>query len=441
VNRNPARPAEILGKTTRSNPVDVERAIESAHKTQREWSARSRAARGAVLEKAANLLRNKGESLAKSITQEQGKSLAEARGEVAMAFTALRAAAAEALRPSGELLSAETSFACTSRAPLGVVAVISSWVSPFGTPAAWISSALLEGNAVVFKPSSLTPGIAGMLTRLFEEAGAPSGTLNLVYGPGAALSAALLGDARVRGVAFAGSAAHLREIGQAVSRRGVRLVAESSGGNPTVVLAGCDLELAARTAAQAAFTSAAHRADRVTRVLVESSVQERFTQALVTRARELRAGDALTQPHAVPPLADEKRLAEALEAIDAARKDGAELLCGGERISDASAGHFLAPTVLRGVPATAKLLGDEFFGPALCVQPFDGGLDAARELVEGAARPTACWIFTAPGTESPRVAERFGSAIVHVNSAVAGEVPVPLAGSAAFFDWKRVTLG
>lgn len=373
VNRNPARPTEILGKATRSTGVDLDRAIEAALAAQAEWAARPRPARGLVLDKAAAILRNKSESFSKLLNQESGKPLAECRQELGRAIAALRFLASEGARPTGEVYAAETGSGSvlTARAPLGAVAVITGSWEPVFQPATRIASALLEGNPVVFKPSSLAPASAALLARIFEEAGLPAGSLNLAYGGGPTLGQALIQDKRVAAVSFHGSSLNAREVCAQVSRRYGRVQADAQVPGTWVVLADADLELAALSTIRSGLGG---------RVIVEASVQAELLSLLVTGARGLRL-------ESLSPLSDEKRLTGALEAIESARKEGAELLCGGERACGTAPeqGWYLAPTILAGVTPGMALAREDFPGPLLTVLAVDS-VDAGLELARGRTR-------------------------------------------------------
>ncbi|MEK7690895.1 MAG: aldehyde dehydrogenase family protein, partial [Bdellovibrionota bacterium] len=235
-NRNPANPNELLGKITRSAPLDVNRAIEAAQIAQVEWARKPRPARGQILAKAGDLLRARADVLAKILTREEGKNIAEAKGEVLKACNVLEFTASEARRPIGEVIPSEVpnTFLYTTRAPLGVVAVITPWNFPVCIPVWKIAPALLEGNAVIFKPASLTPATATFVTRTFEEAGLPPGVLNLVYGGGATIGMALASDPRVHAISFTGSNDVGREVYARAASRLARVQLEMGGKNPII---------------------------------------------------------------------------------------------------------------------------------------------------------------------------------------------------------------
>ncbi|MEO7165248.1 MAG: aldehyde dehydrogenase family protein, partial [Bdellovibrionia bacterium] len=202
LNRNPAHPSEIIGRATRSTSQDLRAAIEAAVSAQIEWAKTPRPVRGTVLNQVAKIIREKQDFLAQILTREEGKNLNEAKGEVLKSANALEFTAAEGRRPIGEVIPSEmpNTFLYTTRTPVGVAGIITPWNFPLCIPAWKIGPALLEGNAVVFKPASSTPASAYELVRAFEQAGIPPGVLNLIYGSGNTIGKALVEDKQVRAI-------------------------------------------------------------------------------------------------------------------------------------------------------------------------------------------------------------------------------------------------
>lgn len=431
-NRNPAKPFEVLGKATRSTPVDVENAIKIAAAAQVEWAGRPRPARGAIIQKAASLLRGKVDAFAKMITREEGKNLNEARGEVLKTINILEFMAGESRRPTGEVLPSEmpNTWVYTTRAPLGVVAVITPWNFPVCIPAWKIAPALIEGNAVVFKPSSLTPASAGMLVRLFEEAGVPAGVLNLVYGPGSTVGNALIQDSRVRAISFTGSNEAGREVHQLAAKRMAHVQLEMGGKNPVIVLADADLDQAVDATVQGAFGSTGQRCTATSRVIIERSVHGAFVEKLLTRVRSIKVGDGLADPTAMGPVVDEKQMRVVLEAVELAKQEGAKLLCGGERVGVAGpeSGYFVAPTVFDEVTPAMKLAREEVFGPVLAVMPV-GSFDEAVRVANGVEYGLSSSIYTRDIQRVMQYVDKLETGMLHVNSpTVGGEAHAPFGG-------------
>ncbi len=427
-NRNPAKPDEILGRSTRSTPSDVGRAIQAAVQAQPEWASCPRPARGAILAKAAALVKSRLELFAETLTREEGKNLNEARGEVNKAIKVIEFMAGEASRPLGETLPSEmpNTLLYTTRVPLGVVGIVTPWNFPVCIPAWKIAPALLEGNAVVFKPATLTPATAALLVKAFEEAGVPAGVLNLVYGSGAIVGNTIVQDKRVRAISFTGSNEIGIELYAQAAKRGARVQLEMGGKNPLIVLADANLDQAAEATVMGAFGSTGQRCTATSRVIVETPVREAFTQKLMERVRAIKVGDGIANPSAMGPLVDEKQFTSVLSAIERAKKDGARLLCGGERVGDT--GYFIAPTVFDQVKPAMPLARDEVFGPVLAileVADFEEAIRVSNDVEYGLSSS----IYTVDVQRVMQYADRIESGGLHVNSpTVGGEAQAPFGG-------------
>ncbi len=431
-NRNPAKPSDLIGKATRSTPNDIERAIDAAQKAQAEWARMPRPKRGAILAKAATLLKGKLETFAKTITREEGKNLSEARGEVQKAINCLEFTAGESRRPTGQVIPSEVpgTMIYTTRAPLGVVAIITPWNFPVCIPVWKIAAALVEGNSIVFKPASNTPACATLVVRLFEEAGVPAGVLNLVYGSGSQFGQVITHDARVRGISFTGSNEVGAELNQAAAKTLKRVQLELGGKNALIVCADADLDSAVDATLMGAFGSTGQRCTATSRVIVEKTVAQEFTQKLVTKARGLRVGDGFAEGAPMGPVVDEKTLMSLLEAIEQAKQEGATLLCGGERVgtSGPDTGYFLAPTIFGGVTSQMKIAQEELFGPVLAVmecQNFEEAIHLTNQVRFGLTSS----VFTRDITRALAYAEQIETGMLHINSpTVGGEAQAPFGG-------------
>ena len=429
-NRNPANPSELLGKATRSNAIDVNRAVEAAVAAQPEWARKPRAVRGAIIDKAAQVVRKNLENIAKTLTREEGKNLNEARGEVLKAINVMEFIASEGRRPVGDVIPSEmpNTFIYTTRAPLGVVALITPWNFPICIPAWKLAPALLEGNAVVFKPSGLTPSTAQMLVRAFEEAGVPAGVLNLVYGSGSLVGAALVNDKRVAAISFTGSNEVGTELNVQAARRLARVQLEMGGKNPVIVLADADIDQAVTATAMGAFGSTGQRCTATSRVIVDKTVQQEFTRKLLEKVREIKVGDGLADPTAMGPVVDEKQCQAVLDGIELAKSEGARLLCGGEKVSTPGAGYFIAPTVFDEVKPAMKLAREELFGPVLAiisVANFEEAIQVANAVDYGLSSS----VYTRDIQQVMQYADRVETGMLHVNSpTVGGEAQAPFGG-------------
>ncbi len=433
-NRNPSRPSELLGKATRSNASDLEKALDSATQASREWSRKSRPLRAAPLFKAALILKAKLENHSKAIHREHGMSLLSARDEIMRAYQSLEAIASLGRGPVGAMLPGETesSLIYTHRAPLGVVAVIGSCASPLATPAREIGSALLEGNAVVFKPSSLVPGIAAILIRTFEESGVPAGTLNLLYASGASLGPALVQDRRIHSISFCGSNETGLQIAASAAKRNLPLKLESVCREGLIVTADANLDQAAHAAAKLLQGSASI-------VFVEGSVHASFREKILERVRSFKTGEP-TSPDAgtISPLCSERHLAKTAEFVQICQAEGATMLCGGERIGLAppDSGYYFAPTLLDGIRSEMRLSREEFVGPVMGLQP-SGSWDEMVGLLEKGERFHKLTVFTGDSSKALKAADRLPARNLAINPVLTSPDPFESSLDTSFFSSPR----
>lgn len=431
-NRNPARPSEIIGRSTRSSAIDIDKAIIAAQRAQHEWARKPRPARGAIIDAAAKILRGKVDTVAEALTREEGKNLNEARGEVLKAVNVLEFTASEGRRPTGDVIPSEmpNTFIYTTRAPLGVVGIITPWNFPVCIPAWKIGPALLEGNTIVFKPASLTPATAALLVKCFEEAGLPKGVLNLVYGSGSTIGNLIVSDARIKAISFTGSNEVGMDLNAKAAKRLARTQLEMGGKNPVIVLADADLDQAVEATVMGAFGSTGQRCTATSRVIIERPLHKAFVEKLVVRARAIKVGDGLKDTSVMGPVVDEKQFNSVLAGIETAKKEGAKLLCGGERVGapGPDAGYFIAPTVFDDVKPAMRIAREEVFGPVLAIVPVDG-FEEAFKVANDVEYGLSSSVYTKDIQRIMQYAERIETGMLHVNSpTVGGEAQAPFGG-------------
>jgi aldehyde dehydrogenase (NAD+) len=431
-NRNPARAQEILGLVPLASVAEVDAAVDAASEAYAGWRRRPAPQRGAVVARAAQIMEGRKEELARALTREEGKILREARGEIQRSIHVLEFMAGESRRLGGETLPSEleNNFCYTIRQPLGVVAVITPWNFPVAIPAWKIGPALVAGNTVVFKPATLTPWTAEIVVDIFREAGLPAGCLNLVLGSGGMVGDRLLQHPSIRAVSFTGS----NEVGARLYAQGaqrmLKVQCEMGGKNPLVVLEDADLDLAAAATAQGAFGSTGQRCTATSRVVVLESVADRFTNLVVERARSLKVGDGLDESIDMGPSVDESQMKTVLHYIAEGRKEGAKLLCGGERLGgkDYDRGYFIAPTVFDHVDRKMSIAQEEIFGPVLSIQrvrSFEEALEVANDVRFGLASS----IYTQDANRVFKFVDEIETGITHINSGtVGGEAQLPFGG-------------
>jgi len=427
--RDPADVRSVVGEVPAMTAADVAAAYSLARTAFATWRRTGPLDRAAVLARCAGLIRDRAEDGAVILVRENGKTLAEARVEVAKTADFLDYYASFARQPWGELLADARPGTQTSARvePVGVVLAICPWNDPLITPARKLGPALIAGNTVLLKAASQTPMIANWLVRLFAEARLPDGVVQVITGRNAEISDALL--ASPDAVTFTGS----NEVGgylrRALADRNVRLQGELGGKNVSVVLADADLDMAAATVASAAFAQAGQRCTATSRLIVEASVASALTERLRDRVAEIVVGPGLDPATTMGPLSYAAHRDGVLEHIERAKKEGCEVILGGARpAADALRyGCYVEPTLINVTPAQS-LWRDEVFGPVLAITTATGFDDAVR-LANDTAFGLAAAVFTTDLTSSTRFLEEAEAGQVAVNLPTAGwDVHHPFGG-------------
>jgi methylmalonic acid semialdehyde dehydrogenase len=434
-NLNPANTDDVLGTVRLSTRDEARRAVESAAEAFRGWRATPAPQRGRIVARFARLLEDDRENLAKILTAEEGKTLAESKGEIQRAINVAEFCAGESRRMNGETIQSElpANFAYTIKQPHGVVACVTPWNFPVAIPVWKLAPALVAGNAVVFKPATVTPATAVRLTELFAEAGIPKGVLNLILGSGSEAGDEIVGHPAVRAVSFTGSNGVGLKLYEQCSRRGAKVQCEMGGKNPVVVMEDADLELAVESTAQGAFGSTGQRCTATSRAIVVEEIANEFVERMVARAGSLRIGDGTDPQTEVGPLVDSNQFKSVLGFIDAGREDGAELACGGGAADGAGLrkGYFVKPTVFTGVTPEMRIAREEIFGPVLSilrVKDFDEAMRVANDSEYGLSSS----IFTNDAARIFRFVDEIETGMTHVNSpTTGGEAHIPFGGSKA----------
>jgi aldehyde dehydrogenase (NAD+) len=377
-NINPSDTRDLIGEYAQGSAEQAAQAVAAAKAAFRTWSTASPQLRFDALDFVGSEILARRAELGDLLAREEGKTLAEAVGEVARAGQIFKFFAAEALRVPGEKLASvrpglEVEI---TREPIGVVAAITPWNFPIAIPAWKVAPALAYGNCVVLKPADLVPGSAWALAEIISRSGLPAGVFNLVTGRGSEVGGALLDDPAVDAITFTGSQSTGRRVAQSAVARLARFQLEMGGKNPLVVLDDADLEVALNCAIQGAFYSTGQRCTASSRLIVTRGIHDRFVDALVERTRKLIVGDARAQGTQIGPVVDETQLAQDLDYVQIGRAEGAQLLCGGERLELGAPGYFFSPAVLAGATNAMRSSREEIFGPVASVIRADGYEDA-----------------------------------------------------------------
>jgi alpha-ketoglutaric semialdehyde dehydrogenase len=432
--RNPADLDEVVGFAPLSTREEAREAIAAARAAFAAWRDTPAPVRGRVVAKAALLMEQQKDELARLMTREEGKILKDALGEVQKSVNILDFMAGEGRRIAGETLPSELpkNFAYTLKQPLGVVAAIAPWNFPVSIPVWKIAPALVAGNTVVFKPATITPFTGAKVVQIFEQAGVPAGVLNMIVGSGSEVGDEFIQHPDVRAISFTGS----NEVGSELYAQGARRMkkcqCEMGGKNPLVILADADLPLAVESAVFGAFASTGQRCTATSRVIIEEAVAEHFVQLLVERASKLRTGNGLEPGIDMGPAVDESQLNTDLQYIEAGKKE-AKLLLGGQRLTGGAynRGYFVPPTVFDHVAPDSAIAQDEIFGPVLSVirvRDFDEALRVANSVRFGLSSS----LYSNDAAKIFEFIDRIETGITHVNSpTVGGEAQLPFGGMKA----------
>lgn len=438
-NVSPADHDDIVGLFPVSAKKDTEQAIAAAKAAFPAWSGMPGPSRGRILMKAVDLFRSRIDEIARTLTREEGKTFAEAKGEIGKGINLFEFFAGEGFRIHGKTLPSEMrqTFTYTLRQPYGVVGLITPWNFPFAIPAWKSAPALITGNCVVMKPASNTPGTARLLAEILNDAGLPKGVFNLVTGPGGAVGNTIVDSPDVKVVSFTGSNSVGLALNERGARRGLKITAEMGGKNAVVVLGDADLDLAIAGITQGAFGSTGQRCTATSRVVVERSIAKKLTEELVARAKKLKVGNGLEDGIDMGPAVDQGQLETDLDYIKVAQEEGCQLLCGGTRLKGGAydKGYYVEPTIFGGAKPSMRIHQEEVFGPVLAIVEV-GDFEEALAVANDSPFGLSTSIFTRDANTAMKYIERVEVGMVHVNNpTVGGEAQLPFGG------WKSTGVG
>jgi alpha-ketoglutaric semialdehyde dehydrogenase len=425
---NPADPSDVLARIPRSSAADARAAIGAAADAFPAWRAMSPVRRGQVLIRASRILEDRQEDIARLITREQGKTLAESRAEVPRAtqFWGWMGYQGGSIQGVTAPTEADEMLALTLREPLGVVSLITPWNFPVNIPGWKLASALVCGNTVVLKPAQLTPLCAIALVEALVEAGIPDGVVNLVIGSGAEVGDALVTDERVKAISFTGSTATGLGINTKAAPLGKKVQAEMGGHNAVIVLQDADLDRAAQGSVTAGFGTTGQRCTAPRRIIAVREVAGELTERLREATRAVRVGPGDRESSDIGPMVDESSLNEVLGQIEQAREEGAVVLEGGGRAGNG--GYFLEPTLLAQVDGRMTIAREEVFGPVLPVLEV-GDFEEAIELAVSTRYGLASSIYTNDLQKAIRFMRETDTGVVHINKPPIGaEAHLPFGG-------------
>jgi succinate-semialdehyde dehydrogenase/glutarate-semialdehyde dehydrogenase len=418
---------QVFAEVATIDRAGVKQALADAQAAFAGWSGLTAKARGDYLRAVAGELAARRDQVARIITLENGKPLAQSQGEVAMTVDHLLWFAEEARRAYGRVVpnQADGKRHLVLRQPIGVVGAIAPWNFPLVLAIRKVAPALAAGCPVVLKPASATPLCAIEFARCVEAAGLPKGVFQVVLGPATAIADEMLENPICRKISFTGSTSVGQYLIRGAAHKCTLLSLELGGNAPLLIFDDADFDQAIEGALITKFRNTGQSCIAANRVYVHRPIYDRFVAALVARVQALKVGSGLEGGMDVGPMIDAKALASALAFVDDAVKGGARVLAGGKRHGDK--GNFLQPTVLVDVPGNAKCLREEIFAPIAVVLPFDTE-DEALARANDTEFGLAAYAFTADLNRAFRVAEKLEAGTVGINDAVPSTSNCPFGG-------------
>ncbi len=424
---------ELIGTFPKSGREDVDRAVEAAKQAYEEWRLVPAPARGEILYRFGQLVREHKEELSLLMAREMGKVLPEAGGDVQEAIDMSFYMAGEGRRLFGQTTPSELrdKFNMSVRMPIGVIGVITPWNFPIAIPSWKIAPALVCGNTVVFKPATDTPALGVRFVELLSEAGVPPGVVNVVHGGGGAVGERLVEHPDVPVITLTGS----RETGVAVMKAAAdnlkRIHLELGGKNAIVVLDDADLDLAVEGIVWSAFGTSGQRCTAASRVVVDRKVYGELQSKLVTAAERLRLGPGWEEDTDVGPVINRSALEKIHSYTGIGRDEGAKLLTGGEVATGngLDRGFYYRPTIFADVEPGMRVAQEEIFGPTTALIPVDG-VDEAIRVANGIRYGLSSSIFTRDVNTAFRAMRDLEAGITYVNAGTIGaEVHLPFGGT------------
>jgi succinate-semialdehyde dehydrogenase/glutarate-semialdehyde dehydrogenase len=360
-----------IGRVAVARKADLDAALTAAQQGFEKWRRVPATERGKLMREAARLLRERADAIARLLTLEQGKPLAEAKGEILFAVEIIEWFAEEGKRVAGRIVAprSEGTLAQVFKEPVGPVAAFTPWNFPVNQVVRKLCGALATGCSIIVKAPEETPAAPAELVRAFVDAGVPAGVIGLVYGEPAEISEYLIPHPVIRKITFTGSTPVGKKLAALAGAHMKRVTMELGGHAPVIIAEDADVARAAKISAAAKYRNAGQVCISPTRFLVQNSVREAFVAGLVEFSRKLNVGHGLEEGTTMGPLANPRRLDAMQKLTEDAVKRGATVATGGERIG--TGGHFFAPTVLLNVPGDSMVLNEEPFGPLAAVRGFD----------------------------------------------------------------------
>ncbi len=431
-NRNPADWQDVVGLFPKSTKEDVEDAVKAARAAYEKWRLVPAPARGDILRKVGDLLVKYKEELAREMTREMGKVLAETRGDVQEGIDTAYYAATEGRRLFGHTVPSEMpdKFAMAVRVPVGVAGIITPWNFPMAIPTWGIFPAVLAGNTVVFKPASDTPKTATTLIQIMMEAGIPEGVVNLVHGAGSEVGNAIVQHNDIDLILFTGSTQVGKHITREASATLKRVSLELGGKNAQIVMDDADLDLALDGVLWGAFGTTGQRCTATSRLILHDKIHDRFMEMLIEKTKKLKLGNGLLPGTDVGPCINESQRNIVNSYVKIGLDEKANLVCGGNIAAngDLSKGWFYEPTIFDNVKPNMRIAQEEIFGPVLSVIR-TSSLAEAIDILNGTVYGLSSSIYTRDVNKAFTAIRDIKAGITYINVPTIGaEAHLPFGG-------------
>ncbi len=431
-NRNPANWEEIVGTFPKSGKEDVDEAVKAARVAFEKWRLVPAPKRGDIMRKVGDLMVERKEELARQMTREMGKVLAETRGDVQEGIDTAYYASSEGRRLFGHTVPSElpNKFNMAMRVPIGVAGVVTPWNFPMAIPTWKIFPALLCGNTVVFKPASDTPATATSLVEILVDAGVPEGVINIVHGGGGEVGMGIVGHPDVDLVSFTGSTEVGKKISEVAASTLKRVSLELGGKNAQLVMADADLHLALDGVLWGAFGTTGQRCTATSRLLLHEKVFNEFMKMLVDRVAKLKLGDGLLEGVDVGPCVNQGQQDTVKSYVDIGLKEGARIAFGGAVPKDPALAHgwFHEPTIFVDVQPHHRIAKEEIFGPVLSVikiASLEEGIRVMNDTIYGLSSS----VYTKNVNDAYTAIRDIQAGITYINAPTIGaEAHMPFGG-------------
>jgi succinate-semialdehyde dehydrogenase/glutarate-semialdehyde dehydrogenase len=432
---NPAT-EEVINEVAYGGRAEARRAVEAAAKAMPGWMKQTAWDRAKILKKTADLMRERADAIARTLTMEQGKPLAESKAEILHSADTFEWFAEEGKRAYGQIIphSQPGKRHLTIKHPVGVVAAISPWNFPVTLQARKIAPALAAGCTIVSRPASQTPLCLIQVFECLVDAGLPPGVANLVIGPAQEMADEFLENPAVRKISFTGSTEVGKQLMRAAADQLKRLSLELGGHAPFIVFPDADPEVGAKIAVTGKFRNNGQVCIAPSRFYVHKDVEKKFTEAAVEYAKALKLGNGLEPGIEIGPMFEKKAMQQTIDLVDDARQKGAKVLTGGKRSDRFDKGYFFEPTVLTNVSGDVKMMTEEPFAPVMPVLDFSK-LDDVIKAANNTRYGLAAYVFTNDLTVAWKMAEGIEAGIIGINE------PVPAVPQAPFGGMKESGLG